>query len=171
MKVLPMKGLLSCCPRLNSQAGVTLIELVIAMAILAILASAVIPMAEVNVRRSKELELRQALRILRSAIDAYKEDFDQAKLQNRIIVSITVSGYPESLEILVEGTDWGGLYPYKKKYLRRIPADPFDPDELGWGLRSYEDDPDSSVWGGTDVYDVYTQNEGLGLDGTPRNRW
>ncbi len=156
---------------LKNSAGLTLIELVIAMTILAILAAAVIPMAEVTVTRTKELELRRALREIRSAIDAYKKDHDKAVAENKIIVSIDDSGYPEELEVLLEGTDWGGAYPFKKKYLRRLPVDPFDRDQSGWGLRSYIDDADSTVWGGEDVYDVYSQSDDIALDGTYYREW
>jgi len=153
------------------QKGLTLIELVIALAILGILAAAVLPMAEVTVTRTKEIELRRALRTIRTAIDEYKDDFDRAKDQKKILTSIDEIGYPESLDVLLEGRDWGGLYPYQKKYLRRIPKDPFDPYGEGWGLRSLEDDPDSTVWGGENVYDVYSQSDAIGLDGTAYNTW
>lgn len=141
------------------------------MAILAVLATVVVPMAEVSAKRGKELELRRALREIRTAIDNYKEDFDRAVAEKKIITSINETGYPENLEVLVDGNDWGGLYPYKRKYLRRIPKDPFDEYDEGWGLRSYEDDPDSTVYGGSDVYDVYSQSQGIALDGTPYNSW
>lgn len=156
---------------LRCNRGLTLLELVLAMTILAVLASAVIPMAEVTVRRSKEIELRQALRTVRTAIDAYKEDFDRAVKEKKITTTINESGYPEDLEALVSGSDWGGLYPYKRKYLRRIPKDPFDPYDEGWGMRSYADDPDTTVWGGENVYDVYSQSEGIALDGSIYNTW
>lgn len=155
----------------SGERGLTLIELVIAMALLAILAAAVLPMAEVSVRRTKELELRRNLRIMRTAIDDYKADFDKAVKEKKITAAINESGYPESLETLLEGDDFGGLYPYKRKYLRRIPRDPFDEYDDGWGLRAYADDADSTVHGGGDVYDVYSQSDGIGLDGTPYNTW
>ena len=146
-------------------------ELVIALAILAVLASVVLPMAEVTVQRTKEIELRRSLREMRSAIDAYKTDFDDAVEKKKITTSVDETGYPEELQALVEGKDWGGLYSYKKKYLRRIPRDPFDEYELGWGLRSSSDDYDSTSWGGEDIYDVYSQSDKYGLDGTPYNSW
>lgn len=159
-------------PRITlGQRGLTLIELVIAVAILSILAAAVLPMAEVTVTRTKEIELRRSLRTIRTAIDDYKKDYDRAAAEKKIITSVNDTGYPESLEVLLEGNDWGGMLTYKKKYLRRIPADPFDRYGDGWGLRSLEDDPDSTVWGGENVYDVYSQSDAIGLDGTAYNTW
>jgi general secretion pathway protein G len=155
-----------CCRK-----GLTLVELLITVTILAVLAAAVLPMAEVTAKRTKELELRRSLRMLRTAIDAYKEDFDRAVKEKKIISALNETGYPEELEDLVEGSDWGGLYPYKRRYLRRIPRDPFDEYDAGWGLRSYADDPDSTSWGGQDIYDVYSQSEGTALDGTLYRSW
>jgi len=153
------------------EKGLSLVELVVAMAILAVLASAVLPMAEVTVKRTREIELQRSLRLVRDAIDAYKADFDKAVTEKKVISSVNETGYPESLEVLLEGNDWGGLYPFKKRYLRRIPKDPFDRYEEGWGLRSLEDDPDSTVWGGDNVFDIYSQSDGIALDGTPYNTW
>ncbi len=153
--------------------GLTLVELLIAMAILSILAAAVLPVAEVTVRRSKEIELRRTLREMRTAIDAYKVDYDKAVKDNTLPGGATLgdSGYPEDLETLVKGKDWGGPSKMKKKYLRRIPRDPFDEYDEGWGLRSYADDADSTVWGGDDIYDVYSQSTATALDGTLYNTW
>lgn len=151
--------------------GVTLIELIIAMAIMAVLATAVIPMAETTVRRTKEVELRRSLREIRTAIDQYKSDYDRAVQEKKIIATLGETGYPPELEELLKGNDWGGLYTYKRRYLRSIPRDPFDSDELGWQLRAYEDDPDSTIWGGENVYDVHSQSDGIGLDGTPYREW
>lgn len=155
----------------DGQRGLTLLEMILAMAILAVLATVVIPMAEVTATRGKELELRRSLREIRSAIDAYKADFDRAVEEKKIIPSINETGYPESLEALVDGDDWGGLFPFKRRYLRRLPKDPFDAYDEGWGLRAYGDDPDSTFYGGEDVYDVYSQSSRIALDGTPYNTW
>lgn len=160
----------------KDRRGLTLLELIIAMAIMAVLASAVLPMAEVTVKRSKEIELRRSLRMIRGAIDEYRADFDKASSREAgkpqfYTPAINETGYPEGLEDLVEGRDWGGMYPYKRKYLRRIPRDPFDRYDQGWGLRSYVDDPESTVWGGEDVYDVYSQSDSIALDGTPYSSW
>ena len=156
---------------MKGQKGLTLLEIILAMTILAVLAAAIVPMAEVTATRGKELELRRALRDIRTAIDNYKADFDRAVAEKKIIAAINETGYPESLEVLVEGSDWGGLYPYKRKYLRRIPVDPFDDYDEGWGLRSYKDDPDSTFYSGDDIYDVYSQSLRTALDGTPYNTW
>ena len=153
------------------QRGLTLLELLIALVILGILAAAALPMAEVAATRSKEIELRRSLRDIRTAIDAWKTDYDRAVAEKKIIASINETGYPESLEKLVEGNDWGGLYPFKRKYLRRIPVDPFDEYDEGWGLRSLKDDPDSTVYGGEDVFDVYSQSTRTALDGTEYKTW
>jgi len=153
------------------EQGLTLIEMVVAMAILAILAATVLPLAEVTVKRTKEIELQRSLRLVRDAIDSYKSDYDKAKEQKKIVTAVGETGYPETLEELVEGKEWGDLYPHPRRYLRRIPRDPFDRFDEGWGLRSSTDDPDSTVWGGEDVYDVYSQSDGYALDGTPYNTW
>ena len=154
-----------------AQRGLTLLELIIALVILGILAAAALPMAEVAAIRGKEMELRRSLRDIRTAIDAWKADYDQAVKEKKIIASINATGYPESLDKLVEGNDWSGLYPYKRRYLRRIPVDPFDEFGEGWGLRAYRDDPDATVYGGEDIYDVYSQSIRTALDGTEYRTW
>lgn len=156
---------------LPNKTGLTLIELVIAIALMGILAAVVIPMAEVTVTRTKELELRRALRDVRTAIDDYYNDYQEAVKAKKIFATVDATGYPEELELLLEGNDWGGLYPFKKKYLRRIPRDPFDKYGDGWGFRSYSDEPDTTVWGGNDIYDIYTQSDDIALDGTYYRDW
>lgn len=155
---------------LNS-IGLTFIELVLAMAILSVLATVALPLAEISVKRGKEIELQRALRDIREAIDAYHDDWARAVAERKITPSVDDTGYPEELEELVEGKDWGDLYPHQRRYLRRIPRDPFDRYDEGWGLRSYEDDPDSMVQGGSDVYDVFSRSDAIALDGTAYNTW
>jgi general secretion pathway protein G len=145
--------------------GFTLIELVVTCAIVALLASVALPLAEVNWQRSKEQDLRQALRELRTAIDAYKRAFDEG----RIAREIDKTGYPPTLEALVQGaTDATNPKGAKLYFLRRIPVDPISGQE--WGLRSYEssyEDPKP----GKDVYDVFSQSEAVGLNGVKYREW
>ena len=155
-----------CSVCMRNHKGVTLIELLIAMAILIILASGIMPLSVITYKRSKEIELRQNLRIMRNAIDEYKKAVDEGKIGK----DAADSGYPKSLEILVEGVEVSGPTPHKLKFLRRIPRDPMTEDGE-WGLRSYADEPDSEIWGGQDVFDVYSTSETLGLDGTQYREW
>ena len=161
--------------RLRTCSGVSLIELIVTMVILAILASLVMPLMQMSTIRSREIELHRNLRIIRSAIDQFKKSYDQAVLNNKILQSADKSGCPETLQQLVDGYDFGGLYPNKKKFLRRIPPDPMNPPPPGqepkWGMRSYADKPDSAIWGGEDVYDVYSLSEGTAIDGTKYKDW
>jgi general secretion pathway protein G len=160
----------------KDRRGLTLLEMLIAMVILSILAGAVLPLAEISVKRTKEMELKRSLRLIRTAIDDYHADCVEAKKQGSIPLDSPNADsqdpcYPEELQDLLKATDWGTAVPYKKKYLRRIPPDPFAPEGEEWGLRSYTDDPDSTVWGGENVYDVYSQSDGTAIDGTPYNTW
>ncbi|MBT1071439.1 prepilin-type N-terminal cleavage/methylation domain-containing protein [Pelotalea chapellei] len=160
---------------LTMRKGVTLVELVVTVTILTVLASVVMPLAQMTSRRTKELELKRNLRIIRTALDDFKKSYDKAIDEKKILPSMNKSGLPETLNVLVEGYDFGGMYPVKKKFLRRIPVDPFNPprgkEEPKWGLRSYNDKPDSTSWGGEDVYDVYSLNEGTAIDGTKYKEW
>jgi len=155
--------------------GISLIELIVTLIILSILAGLILPSAQMTMKRSRELELRRDLRIIRTAIDEYKKNYDQAIADKKILPVMDKSGYPETLQVLLEGYDFGGLTNYKKKFLRRIPADPFNPPQPGeepkWGLRSYVDQPDSSSWGGEDVYDVYSLSGETAIDGTKYKDW
>jgi general secretion pathway protein G len=155
--------------------GVTLLELIVAISILTILVAGIVPLTRMTAKRTREIDLRRNLRIIRTAIDDFKKSYDKAVDDKKIPVTENKSGYPETLQQLVEGYDFGGLYAYKKKFLRRIPVDPMNPtdagEEAGWGLRSYSDEPDTTSWGGEDVYDVYSLSEGTAIDGTKYRDW
>lgn len=144
----------------------TLIELMVTMAILSILMAGVLPLSRMTYWRSREVELRQNLRTIRTAIDRYKEMVEEGKLPKEA----GASGYPKRLEMLVEGVELPGPVPSKVKFLRRIPPDPMT-DDGKWGLRSYADPFDSTIWGGQDVYDIYSLSEGRALDGSSYRDW
>ncbi len=150
--------------RSRAPRGFTLAELVMVVALIAILASMAMPVAKFTVKRQKEAELRLALRQIRTAIDEYKRLSDQG------LIPITVGGegYPESLEVLVEGIEIVGQET-KMRFMRRIPVDPMTRDD--WELRSYQDDLDATSWGGENVYDVRTSSEGTAIDGTKYADW
>ena len=148
---------------LGNTHGLTLIELIIAIAIIGLLAGAAVPIVKVRVKREKEIELRRDLWNLRDAIDRYKDAADRGAFQTKV----DSLGYPPDLQTLVDGVDVQGK---KLRFLRRIPIDPIT-GNADWGLRSNQDDPDSSSWGGQNVFDVYTKSEGTALDGTKYNTW
>ena len=150
--------------RARNHRGVTLAELVMVVALIAVLSAMALPVAKFTVKRQKEAELRLALRQMRTAIDEYKRMSDQGLIP----ITIGGEGYPEELENLVEGVDIVGQET-KMRFLRRIPIDPMTHDE--WVLRSYQDDVDSTSWGGENVYDVRTSSEGTALDGTKYADW
>jgi general secretion pathway protein G len=152
------------------QAGYSLIELLAVTVVLLVLASAVMPLAKVTVQRAREAELRRSLREMRTAIDRYK---DAADLQQIAATDLKTGaeGYPPTLEVLVEGVRANGDASGRKlKFLRRIPIDPMTRSQE-WGMRSYQDDADSTSWGGQNVYDVYSESEGIALDGTKYVDW
>jgi general secretion pathway protein G len=164
--------------------GFTLTELLVVVAIAAVLAGLAIPLAKTAVKREKEIELRRNLRTIREAIDAYKKLADE----NRIETEDDSEGYPPDLETLVKGVEVlveegseegekeGGTRDADEdrkklqKFLRRIPKDPMT-NSYDWGLRAYQDDPDSTSWSGDNVYDVYTRSPGTALDGTKYREW
>jgi general secretion pathway protein G len=161
--------------RLLNKRGISLIELIVTMVILSVLALLILPSAQMAMKRNREMELRRNLRMVRTAIDEYKKNYDQAIAEKKLIPSMDNTGYPETLEVLVDGYDFGGLVNYKKKFLRKIPVDPFNPPKPGeepeWGLRSYKDEPDSESWGGEDVYDIYSLSGDTAIDGTKYKDW
>ena len=154
----------------RSDSGFSFIELLMVTAILAILASAVMPLSQVTIKRQQEAELRSALRDIRTAIDNFKDAADQGLLANDSL-SPNNEGYPENLEILVEGvpvTDnsSGQLL----KFLRRIPIDPITKSK-NWSLRSYQDQINTSTWGGENVFDIRTTSTATSLNGTSYKDW
>jgi len=146
--------------------GLTIAELIVAAVIISVLALGVIPVARMTVKRGKEIELQRALRIMREAIDKYKDMADAQKIDTKL----SEMGYPPDLKSLVEGVPLKEDKDIKMKFLRRIPKNPFT-GEREWGLRSLQDDPDSMVWGGENVYDVYSLYNSTALDGTQYEDW
>jgi general secretion pathway protein G len=154
--------------RRKNQRGLTLVELIVAFTIMSLLTAMAVPLARYKVRREKEKELRYALREIRSAIDKYKDMADTGKLG--IQQKAGSDGYPESLEILVEGVKGQGEVDKKIRFLRRIPRDPFT-NSTEWGKRSTQDEPTSTSWGGQNVFDVYSKTTEKAKDGTPYSEW
>lgn len=154
--------------------GLTLIELLVTLVILSILAAAALPYAEVTVRRDKEIELRRALREIRTAIDVFHEDWTTGRI-SKTNDAASDDGYPKTLQILVDGAEASGAKGGQRRYLRRIPRDPFadagKPVEEQWVLRGYQDEPDTLVGNGKDVYDVRSAVENVALDGTYYKDW
>ncbi|HZQ92976.1 MAG TPA: type II secretion system protein [Terriglobales bacterium] len=147
----------------RSQRGLTLVELIVAITILAVLTSAAIPIVRIQIVREKERELRRDLWEMRDAIDRYKDAADRGAFQTKL----GSEGYPPDLETLVNGVDVQGK---KLRFLRRIPVDPMT-GKNEWGLRSMQDDPESDSWGGQNVFDVHSKAEGTALDGTKYKEW
>jgi general secretion pathway protein G len=146
----------------HRQRGFTLIELIVATAIMAILVGAAVPMAKNAIYREREHELRYDLWMIRDAIDRYKDAADKGTFQQKV----DSQGYPPDLDTLVTGVDVAGK---KLKFLRKIPVDPMTNKE--WGLRSMQDDKDSDSWGEQNVFDVYTKSDKIALDGTKYKDW
>ena len=146
--------------------GFTLIELMITVLVISVLVGLAVPLARNTIKREKEFELHTALREVRTAIDKYKDASDKGL----IMVKVDTEGYPENLQVLVDGVQLAGQVDKKLKLLRRIPKDPMT-NSTEWGQRSYQDDPTSSSWGGQNVFDIYTKSEGTGLDGSKYKDW
>lgn len=152
--------------RVFRESGYSLAEMVMVCTVMLILAAVALPITRFAAKRAKESELRAHLRNMRYAIDEYKRYSDAGLIP----VELGTDGYPEDLEILVEGVDLVGQVDKTVRFLRRIPVDPMT-GEAEWGKRSYQDDPDSSSWGGENVYDVYSLSRGTGLNGIPYREW
>jgi general secretion pathway protein G len=150
--------------------GYTFVELIVVTTIVLILAAAVQPLVRVTITRQKESELRRVLREMRDAIDKYKDAADLQMIPPTEL-KFGSEGYPPTLETLVEGVGVANDATGRKlKFLRRIPMDPMTGSD-DWGMRSYQDKPDASRWGGQNVFDVYSLSEGTGLDGTKYRDW
>ena len=161
-----MSGMQRKSSRRNPEAGMTLIELIIACAILIVLASAALPVARYSIVRGKENELHSDLREMRDAIDRYKDLADR----NQIRVEVGSEGYPPDLETLAKGVQLGASADKKIRFLRKIPVDPIT-GKAEWGLRAVQDDSDSTSWGGKNVFDVYCKSQATALDGTKYSDW
>lgn len=151
--------------------GFTLVELLVTLTLMGILALAVVPLAQLSVKRQQERALREALHEIRHALDAWKEAVENGQISS----DLTESGYPPTLEVLVEGVeDARTSEPRHLRFLRRIPPDPFAPADVSpvqtWGLRSYVSEADHPR-AGADVFDVYSRADGVGLDGRPYREW
>lgn len=157
-----MKAASNLKPR--AQHGFTLMELIVAATILAVLTMMALPLANVTIKREREKELRAALWEMRDAIDRYKDAAEQGKFQTKV----DSMNYPPDLDTLVKGVEAQGGK--KIRFLRSIPTDPMT-NSKEWGLRSMQDDADSDSWGGQNVFDVYTKSEGTALDGTKYKDW
>ena len=153
-----------------AQRGFTFIELLVVTSIVLILASAIQPLARVTIQRTREAELRRVLREVRTAIDKFKDAADAGQIPTTELKANS-EGYPPDLRTLVDGVSVANDATGRKlKFLRRIPVDPTMGDDE-WGLRAYQDKPDSSSWSGQNVYDVYSKNQGTALDGTKYRDW
>ena len=155
----------------NSSGGMTLLELIIAIGILVILAGAALPLVRVTIQREREAELHRDLREIRNAIDHYKDDADKGLFR----VAFETEGYPPDLDTLVKGIQMGSNVPGGQatgivRFLRKIPKDPMT-GRAEWGQRAVRDAPDTSSWGGKNVFDVYSLSQGTARDGTKYSDW
>ena len=156
--------------RRSNESGFTFIELVVATAILAVLASGAIPLARVSMRRTREAELHRTLREVRAAIDKFKDMADQ-NILSPLELQAGGDNYPKDLQQLVDGVTLNNDASGKKmRFLRRIPLDPIT-GKADWKFRAYGDDPKSTVWGGGNVYDLSSKSDGTALDGTKYKDW
>jgi general secretion pathway protein G len=154
---------------MKAERGFTYLELLATILILMILATAVLPTTKVLRKRQKEIELRRALRILRTAVDGYHDAVRQGKIGGTD-VKVGSEGYPPDLDVLVKGVSQVGKIDVKLKFLRRVPVDPMT-NKAEWGKRCYQDEPDDTSWCGENVWDVYSLSAAVGLDGTKYKEW
>lgn len=155
---------------IRSARGYTFIEILVVATIIMILASAIMPLAKVTATRTREAELRRTLREMRTAIDKFKDAADLGQIGS-LDIKVGSENYPPDLQTLVDGVSAANDATGRKlKYLRRVPVDPMT-HSTEWGLRSYQDKPDATRWGGQNVFDVYTTFDGTALDGTKYKDW
>ena len=154
--------------RAPANVGMTLLELIVSCAILSLLATMAIPIARYTAQREREAQLRYDLRYMREAIDRYKDLADHGQIR----VDATTGGFPPDLETLVKGVPLTSAGGSSKTihFIRSVPVDPMT-GKAEWGLRSTEDDPDSTSWGGQNVFDVYSQSQGTAINGTKYSEW
>ncbi len=150
----------------SRQGGFTIVELAVVAAMIAILTAMVVPVAKYTLKRQDEIELRYQLRLMRDAIDKYKQFSDLGLIP----MQLGSEGYPKDLTTLVEGVTLVGQLDKKQKFLRRVPIDPMT-KKAEWGMRSFQDDPDTIAWGGQNVYDVFSLSSGRAIDGTYYKDW
>ena len=154
----------------SEAGGYSFIELLVVVSILFVLASAAMPLAQVASQRQREIELRRDLREMRAAIDKFKDAVDQGLIPSTEVTPGS-EGYPETLQKLVDGVNAAGDASGRKlKFLRRIPLDPMT-GKAEWGMRAYQDKPDTTTWGGQNVFDVFSKSEGEALDGSKYRDW
>jgi len=146
--------------------GFTFVELMASIAILMLLTTVALPLARIQIQRTKEVELRRDLREMREVIDHYKDFADH----QMIPVKADTFGYPPDLQTLVDGVELKGSATAKYKFLRKIPVDPMT-ESADWGMRSMQDDPDSRSWGGQNVFDVFSKSDGIAMDATKYSDW
>src|SRR5271156_5642188 len=162
-RLRPRSAAVSASPQMGLTTGLTLVELIVTVAILAILASAVVPLARFRAQRERERQLRYDLWQMRDAIDHYKDAADK----HAFITKLDSQGYPPDLDTLVKGVDAQGK---KLKFLRRIPVDPMT-GKAAWTMRSMQDEPNSDAWGGQNLFDVAPKSTAIALDGTKYSDW
>ena len=157
--------------RKGSEAGVTLVELVSCSAIILLIASLALPVVQTEVKRKKEIELRKALREIRTAIDRFQADAQRFPgIRTNLLNTVNEEGYPEELEWLVEGVEIGDAAGTTIKYLRRLPRDPMT-GKQEWATRSSRDQPDAMFSDGINIFDVRSTSEAVALDGTKYAEW